>query len=257
MLFPYIDPTAFSIFGWSVRWYGLLYFVGISTGWWWMRRRACAFGLTRKDVDDFVPWLVLGVVLGGRLGYVLFYDLGSFLDNPQDIFKTWRGGMSFHGGLVGVLFASFFFTTRRRLSFGSFLDALALSAPIAIFCGRLGNLINQEVYGHITDVPWAVIFPVVDFYPRHPSQIYEALLEGALLFVVLNRAAPVLTGRPWRISGLFLLSYGTLRWFCELYRVPDGIVTMWDVTLTQGQLLSLPMLIAGAILLWWPLKKKT
>ncbi len=256
MLFPTIDPVAFTVLGWPVYWYGMMYLVGIWLGWCWARRSCVRFpGLLRQDIDDFVPWLVIGVIVGGRLGYVLFYDIAYFWAHPVDVFKTWQGGMSFHGGVVGVVLACVIYTTRRRIPLSSFMDNLALCVPVGIFFGRLGNLINQEVYGRITEVSWAIVFPAVDFFPRHPSQIYEALLEGVFLFVLLNTAVWSWARKPWALSGLFLVGYGTARWVCELYRVPDDVFVLGSFVVTQGQLLSLPMIAGGIFLLWRCLRK--
>jgi len=252
---PAIDPVAFEIFGWPVRWYGLMYLVGVWLGWLYIR--AYAYRSTRmmqKEIDDFLPWCIAGIVLGGRLGYVLFYSLDYFLKEPFLILHVWQGGMSFHGGLLGVAVAFLLFTWIRRLSLSLLVDFWVLGVPIGLFFGRIGNLINQEAYGRITTVPWAVVFPFVDGYPRHPSQIYEALLEGVLLFLILRLSVRTLIVRPWAMTGAFLLGYGVFRWFAEIYRVPDGLIVWGGMTLTMGQALSLPMIIIGGGLLWWRLR---
>lgn len=256
-IFPFVDPVAFSVFGWPVRWYGLMYMLGIWLGWLYVR--SVAYRSSRgmcKEIDDFLPWCVMGVVLGGRLGYVLFYDLSYFLENPALIWQTWRGGMSFHGGLLGVAFSFMLFAWKRGLSLALLTDFCVMGVPIGLFFGRIGNLINQEAYGRITDVPWAIIFPEIDGYPRHPSQIYEAFLEGLLLFIVLRVFAKHLLVKPWAITGLFLLSYGVVRWFAELYRVPDALIYFYGIHLTIGQVLSLPMMMVGGGVLWWRLRTR-
>ena len=258
MLFPDIDPVALTVGGWPVRWYGLMYLVGIWAGWLWARRQYTYFpGLSQRDVDDFIPWLIGGVIIGGRLGYVFFYDPLYFMAHPLDILKTWEGGMSFHGGVMGVGCALLWYAARRQIPVSSFSDNLVLCVPVGLFFGRIGNLVNQEVCGRMTDMPWALIFPRVDIFPRHPSQIYEALLEGLLLFVILNTAAPALSRKPWTLTALFLVGYGTARFVCELYRLPDHIYHVSWFTITQGQLLSLPMILGGGFLLWWQLRRRS
>ena len=185
MLFPNIDPIALTVLGWPIRWYGIMYLIGIWCGWLWARRQHCYFeGISQADIDDFIPWLVFGVIIGGRLGYVLLYDPIYFIAHPLDILKTWRGGMSFHGGVMGVACALLFYATRRKIPLSSFADNLVLCVPIGLFFGRLRYLIIQEVCVRITDVSWAFIFPAVDIYPRHPCQVYVVLL-GAVLPVIL------------------------------------------------------------------------
>jgi phosphatidylglycerol:prolipoprotein diacylglycerol transferase len=251
---PDINPVAIGLGPLQVHWYGLMYLVGFAAGWWLGRRRAATRpGWDAQQVADLVFFIALGVVLGGRLGYVLFYDLGSYLAAPLDVFKLWRGGMSFHGGLIGVIVAMWLFARRRGKAFFDVADFVAPLAPIGLGAGRIGNFINGELWGRVTDLPWGMIFadPRTGGLPRHPSQLYEALLEGLVLFVILwlysSRPRPFMS-----VSGLFLACYGCFRFAIEFVRMPDAqlgfLAGGW---LTMGQLLSLPMIAAGAAMLWW------
>jgi len=246
--YPDIDPIALSLGPLKVRWYGLMYVIGFIAAWWLARRRARQPGSTWKplDVDDLVFYSALGVILGGRLGWVLFYGLEGIRENPVQLFKVWEGGMSFHGGLLGVLLALALFARQRGKQIADVFDFTAPLPAIGLMAGRIGNFINGELWGKPTDVPWAFI---VEGTPRHASQLYEAALEGLLLFIILwtftSKPRPRLAP-----SGLFLVCYGSFRFLVEFVRVPDlnrGYLFLdW---VTMGQILSLPMIIAGLALL--------
>jgi phosphatidylglycerol:prolipoprotein diacylglycerol transferase len=249
LVHPQFDPVAFQIGPVSVRWYGLMYLVGfvlfVVLG---KLRAKRTPGWDARDVDDLLFYGVFGVILGGRLGYVLFYKPEWYLQHPLEVFAVWQGGMSFHGGLVGVLCALWLFGRRRGKRFLEVGDFVAPLIPLGLAAGRLGNFINGELWGRPASVPWAMIFPQVDNVPRHPSQLYQFGLEGVLLFVVLW----LYTRRPRPIgaaSGLFLLGYGACRFVAEYFREPDAFLGTLSLGLTMGQWLSLPMIVVGAILL--------
>lgn len=253
--YPHINPVAVRIGPLSVHWYGIMYLVGFASAWWLARRRAAQPGSSWRalDVDDFLFYAMLGVILGGRIGYVLFYGLPLWRADPLYPLKIWQGGMSFHGGLIGVLAAVAIFAWRRARHVGDVFDFTAPLPGIGLFFGRLGNFINGELWGKPTTVPWAFLVPNPNGGPpiaRHPSQLYEALLEGAVLFTILW----VFTRRPrsrYAASGLFLICYAVARIAVEFVREPDiGIGYIAFGWLTMGQLLSLPMLLAGLILVW-------
>ena len=249
-----LSPIAFSMGTFEVRWYGLMYLAGFLLGWMLGRFRASRLytDWRTNDVDDLLTFSMLAVILGGRLGYVLFYDLFTYLQDPLEIFKIWNGGMSFHGGLLGVLCAFCYFARTRKKNFLEVSDFVAPLVPQAIFWGRLGNFINGELWGKTTDLPWGIVFPGGGPWPRHPSQLYEALLEGVVLSVLLLTYAR--KRRPdGRISGLFAVGYAVFRFFIEFIRIPDvqlGYLAFgW---LTMGQLLCLPLLAVGLWLLLRP-----
>ncbi len=258
--FPNIDPVLIQIGPFAIRWYALAYVVGLIGGWMYARRlakndRLWAPGQLRPDaerLDDLLVWCALGVVIGGRLGYVLFYSGGEYLANPLEIFAVWRGGMSFHGGVTGCALAIVAYATWKKWPLLSTLDVVAAVAPIGLFLGRIANFINGELWGRATDVPWAVVFPHAGPAARHPSQIYEALTEGLLLFILL--ALVVRRGgfrRPGLVAGLFGVGYALARSFSELFREPDaqlGFLFGGDWA-TMGMVLSLPMLVLGAWLI--------
>lgn len=248
MVFP--DPVLIHIMGWPIRWYGLSYLVGIWLAFSYMGFIAQKSGVFhKKDVDQFLPWAVIGILLGGRLGYVFFYDPMMVWQDPVAIFKTWEGGMAFHGGFLGVVMAFTLFCWRHHLHMGRFADILAMGAPIGIFFGRLGNFINQEAFGRVTDVPWGVVFPKVDPLVRHPSQLYEAFLEGLFLWFLLYMLRPYVQRKPWLLSAVFLFGYGACRWLAELYRFPDGVFCVSGLCVTYGQFLSFPMLVIGGVMI--------
>ena len=253
--FPAIDPVLIEIGPFAIRWYALAYVIGIILGWRYARSLAAkgASPLTPPMLDDFVTWAVLGIVLGGRIGYVLFYDLQRYLETPVQIFAIWHGGMSFHGGLVGMILAMALFARHRGLRFFHVTDPIAAATPIGLFFGRLANFINGELYGRPTDVSWAIIFPRdPEGLPRHPSQLYEAGLEGILLLILLYIAAQRFDAlrRPGLESGLFLCGYAVCRIVVELFREPDVQIGFLLGGATMGQLLSLPMLVFGIAFIW-------
>lgn len=255
--FPAINPVLISIGPFSIRWYALAYIVGIIAGWFYARAIIASeklWGgpapLTMHDFDDFIIWITLGVILGGRTGYVLFYNLPHFAEHPIEIVQLWNGGMSFHGGVTGCVIAIVLFALYRRIPMLSLGDVTAAVAPIGLFLGRVANFINGELWGRPTDVPWAMIFPNGGPIPRHPSQLYEASLEGVVLFIVL--ALLVRAGalkRPGILTGSFALGYGVARIAGELFREPDVQLGFLWGGLTMGMLLSIPLMIGGIAVL--------
>ncbi len=257
MLAPNIDPVAIHLGPLKVHWYGLMYVLGFLALWFFATRRAKrdGSGWTAEQVGDLVFYGALGVILGGRLGYMLFYNLGHYLAHPLDALKVWQGGMSFHGGLIGVLLAMGYFARKNGKRFFDVTDFVALWTPIGLGFGRLGNFINHELWGKVTDAPWGMVFRDGGPLPRHPSQLYQAALEGVALFVILW-----LFARPPRptasVSGLFLAGYGAFRFLVEFVREPDpqlGYLAFGWVTM--GQVLSVPMVLAGIGLMVWAYRK--
>ncbi len=251
--FPTIDPVAVSLGPLAIRWYALAYLAGFLLGW-----RYCLWLAGRRtapphpiDYDDFLTWAVIGVILGGRTGYVLFYQLDFYLTDPGQILMLWHGGMSFHGGFLGVIVAVLVFSWRRGFSPLVFGDLLACAAPIGLFFGRLANFVNGELYGRATDVPWAMVFPRGGPLPRHPSQLYEAALEGLVLFTVLGLLARVASvrDRPGTLIGVFFIGYGLARTTVEFFREPDIQLGYLYAGATMGQMLSLPMIAIGVALI--------
>lgn len=251
--FPPLDPVLVQLGPFAIRWYALAYIGGILLGWVLARRLVRRPGWTvgAVDLDDLVLYATLGIILGGRLGYVLFYQSGWYLSNPLEILQVWRGGMSFHGGLVGVVLAVLLFAWRRGLDPLEVADVTAAVAPLGLFLGRIANFINAELWGRPTDVPWGVVFPGAGPEPRHPSQLYEAVLEGLLLLAVVQFLAwrPREPRHRGRIGGAFLVGYALARLTVELFREPDQHLGFLVGGLTMGQLLSLPMLAGGLLLL--------
>ena len=251
LVYPNFDPVAFRIGPLAVRWYGLMYLVGFILFIVLGRRRArkAAGNWRATDIDDMLFYGVFGVILGGRLGYVLFYKPGYYFAHPLEIFEVWHGGMSFHGGLLGVLIALWFFARGRGRRWLEVTDFVAPLIPLGLAAGRLGNFINGELVGRPTDVPWAMVFPQVDNLPRHPSQLYELALEGVVMFTVLWLVS--LKPRPrYLISGLFALMYGCFRFAVEFVRVPDAQLgyLAWG-WVTMGQLQSIPLIAVGLVLI--------
>jgi len=260
--YPDFDPVAFSIWIFDVRWYALAYITGLILAWVYCRWMAKLPPQRLKpiDFDDFLLWATLGVVLGGRLGYVLFYKPDYYLANPLEIVFIWRGGMSFHGGLLGVLTAIGLFARSRGVSYFTLSDIVGAATPIGLCLGRIANFINGELFGRTadsTEVPWAMVFPQGGPIPRHPSQLYEALLEGVLLFIVLHilvrRGALKRTGL---ISGVFMIGYGLARIVAEFFRQPDEFLQFVLPGTTMGQVLSTPMVLIGIGVTIWALRRK-
>jgi phosphatidylglycerol:prolipoprotein diacylglycerol transferase len=255
--FPAFDPVRIRIGPLAIRWYALAYIVGILLGWLYARaivRTERLWGgpapLTVTDYDDFVLWVTLGIILGGRIGYVLFYTAGYFAEHPLEMFELWRGGMSFHGGFLGCLAAVALFSHRRGIPFLSLADVTCAVTPIGLFLGRLANFVNGELWGRISDVPWAIVFPNGGPFPRHPSQLYEAVLEGLVLLAVLALAIRFgALRRPGTATGIFALGYGLARCFCEFFREPDAQLGFLWGGLTMGMLLSIPLMLAGVCLI--------
>jgi phosphatidylglycerol---prolipoprotein diacylglyceryl transferase len=258
--FPAIDPVAVSFGPIAIRWYALAYIAGLVLGWRWCLMLAMRppHVAKRQDVDDFLFWATLGVVLGGRLGYVLFYKPGFYLTHPAEILAVWEGGMSFHGGALGVILAMILFCWRRGINLLAFGDIIVCAVPIGLFFGRIANFINGELWGRPTDAAWGVIFPRGGPVPRHPSQLYEAALEGLLLFLVVNaleRFTP-LRQRPGALGGVFLIGYGLARMTAEFFREPDAFLGYLAFGATMGQLLSLPLVLLGLTLLAIALRRE-
>ncbi len=254
LAYPNIDPILFQIGPLAIRWYSLAYIAGLMLGWRYMRvlAKRPPEVAPERDIDDFLVWATLGVVLGGRLGYVLFYKFGFYMDNPAAIFQVWKGGMSFHGGLLGVVAAGLLFAWQRKIKILPFADIVACVSPIGLFFGRLANFINGELYGRVSDVPWAMVFPGGGPVARHPSQLYEALLEGVVLFVImffLGRVNAVRL-RPGMLTGFFLIGYAAARSFVELFRQPDSYLGFFAGGTTMGQWLSAPMAAVGLYLIF-------
>ncbi len=265
--YPDIHPEIFSIGpfaigNWSlgpfaVRWYALAYIAGLIIGW-----RYCLAIAKRppqvarpQDIDDFLVWATIGVVLGGRIGYILFYNFDQYAAHPIEVLYLWRGGMSFHGGALGVMVAIILFCRQRTIPMLAFADIIACAVPIGLFFGRIANFINGELWGRVTDVPWAMVFPTGGSEPRHPSQLYEAFLEGAVLFAVLwalQRLTPA-RRRPGTLTGVFLMGYAIARIIVEFFRQPDAQLGFLFWGITMGQLLSLPLLLVG---LWLVLRAR-
>ena len=254
------DPVAIQIFSLEIRWYSLAYIIGILLGWILSKRIFISDLNLREKFDDFITYIILGVIVGGRLGYVFFYNFNYFSNNLIDIFKVWEGGMSFHGGLIGVIITSIWFAKKNNQNAFNYLDIVSLVAPIGIFFGRIANFINSELYGVETKLPWAVKFIQVDNLYRHPSQLYEAFCEGIILFIILlyfrNKG---LMKIPGLMSGLFLFFYSIFRFLIEFLRVPDEQLGYLFVNLTMGQIISLIFLLIGIYLIVakYEIKKKT
>jgi phosphatidylglycerol:prolipoprotein diacylglycerol transferase len=264
--FPTIDPVLIEIGPIAIRWYALAYIVGIFLGWWYAKRlvgNPALWGpsgapMKPSDIDDFVVWCAVGIIVGGRIGYVLFYDLPRFAANPLEIFALWEGGMSFHGGFLGTVLAMVIFARVRNIPTWSLIDVIAPSVTFGLFLGRLANFVNGELYGRTTDVAWAMVFPGGGPEPRHPSQLYEALLEGVGLFILLR----ILTHRyhkletPAFVSGAFAAGYGTARTLVEFFREPDIQIGYLAGGLTMGMLLSIPMIVAGVVTMIWASRRR-
>ncbi len=258
LVHPQFNPVALAVGPLAIRWYGLMYLLAfvlvLVLGRWRIRQRPEA-GWHVRQLDDILSWGVLGVVLGGRLGYVLFYKPGYYLTHPLEIFYVWQGGMSFHGGFLGVLLAMWLFARHEGKPWLAVTDFIAPLVPLGLGAGRIGNFINGELWGRPTDVPWAMVFPNVDMLPRHPSQLYEFGLEGLTLFTLLwfFSARPRPLGA---VSALFLIGYGSFRFLVEFSREPDDFLGLLAMGLSMGQWLSLPMIVAGVAMMGWAYRRR-
>lgn len=255
MTYPQIDPVFFEVGPLQLRWYGLMYIIGFACSYFvaldLVKRKG--YDLTRRDVEDLLSICIVGLIVGARLGYCLFYNFGFYLHNPVKILAVWEGGMSFHGGLIGLLLAGLIFAYRHRKPYLMLGDLGALAATPGLFFGRMGNFINAELYGRLTDVPWAMVFPGGGPLPRHPSQLYEGLCEGILLFALLYLLSRKVSARGVLLS-CFLAFYGSMRIFLEQFREPDAQLGFLFGLFTMGQLLSSLMVAAGLALLAYALK---
>lgn len=251
--FPAIDPVLVQIGPFALRWYALAYIAGIVLGWMLARRMVALapVAATREQLDDFVTWATLGIILGGRLGYVLFYRPGYYITAPWEAAYVWQGGMSFHGGMLGVILAALWFCRRQSIPALRFGDRLAGVVPIGLGFGRLANFINGELWGRVSDAPWAMVFPTGGPEPRHPSQLYQAAMEGVLLFILLQVLVriPAIRAREGFVTGAFLAGYAVARMVGEVFRQPDAHLGFLFAGITMGQLLSVPMLAVGAVLM--------
>ncbi|MBS3952640.1 MAG: prolipoprotein diacylglyceryl transferase [Methylomicrobium sp.] len=255
--YPAIDPVAISLGPVNIHWYGLMYLIGFAGVWILGKKRAEKPGspVTPEAIEDLVTYGALGVILGGRLGYILFYNFNEFLNDPSVIYKIWQGGMSFHGGMLGVFIAMWLFARKQQCTMLQLTDIIAPLAPIGLGAGRLGNFINGELWGRTTDVPWSMIFPGGGPLPRHPSQLYEAFLEGIVLFIILwwftQKPRPVMAP-----TGLAVMLYGCFRFFVEFFRMPDAhlgyLALDW---VTMGQILSTPMILIGGLMVYFAYKR--
>ncbi len=260
LAFPHIDPVAVAIGPLAIRWYALAYVAALVLAWrylLWIAKKPGA-AMTARDVDDFLVWATLAIILGGRLGYVLFYKPGFYLDHPGQILQLWQGGMSFHGGLTGMLLAMVLFCRQRKISLLGFSDMIAVATPPGLFFGRIANFINGELFGRPSDAPWAMVFPAGGPFPRHPSQLYEALLEGLVLAIVMLvlRHGTRAHEKPGLLTGVFLMGYALARIIAEFFREPDAHLGFIAAGVTMGQILSLPLLALGLGLVWWSTQRK-
>ena len=244
------DPVALQIFSFEIRWYSLAYIIGILFGWIVGKRFFITNSVLKQTFDDFITYSILAIILGGRLGYVLLYNPKYYFYNFLDIFKIWEGGMSFHGGLIGVILASIIFAKKNNQNPYNYLDVVSIVAPIGIFFGRIANFINSELYGHETNLPWSVKFIQIDNLNRHPSQLYEAIFEGIILFLILIYFRKKgFMKIPGLISSLFLIFYSFFRFVIEFFRVPDEQLGYLYFNLSMGQIMSLTFFIAGIYLM--------
>ena len=244
------ESVAFSIFSLEIRWYSLAYIFGIIFGWVYCKKILIKDNNLLTKFDDYITYLIVGVILGGRLGYVVFYNFAYYINNPVEILMLWNGGMSFHGGLIGIIISNNLFVKKNNLDNFIFLDLVAMAAPIGIFLGRLANFINSELYGRQTDIFWSVKFLQVDNLNRHPSQIYEAIFEGIILFVLLNFLFKKYLSNSGVLSSLFLIFYSFFRFFIEFTREPDSQLGYLFFGLTMGQMISLVFFVIGMFLFY-------
>ena len=247
------DPVAFNIFSLEIRWYSLSYIFGIIFGWLYCKKKLIKNDSVGILFDDYIVYLIIGIILGGRLGYIVIYNLKYYFSNPLEIFMIWQGGMSFHGAVIGIILVTYIFSLKKKISAFYFLDLVSLSSPIGIFFGRIANFINSELYGKETDLFWSVKFVLIDNFNRHPSQIYEAIFEGLILFIILNFLISRDGKKDGYISSLFLIFYSIFRFLIEFTREPDAHIGLLIFNLSMGQLMSVFVLFAGIFL--WKFKK--
>ena len=244
------DPIAFQVFSVEIRWYSLAYIVGLLLGWIYCKKFLIIDKDKKNQFDDYISYVIIGIVIGGRLGYVFFYNPSYYLENLNEILMIWNGGMSFHGALLGIVFATILFCKKNKVNIFYYLDLVALSAPIGIFLGRIANFINSELYGRASDIIWSVKFIQIDNLNRHPSQIYEAIFEGIFLFIILNLFHFKLTKKNGLASSLFLILYSLFRFFIEFTREPDTHIGLILFNMSMGQIISVIFFIIGMILFY-------
>jgi len=251
------DPVAFEIFSLEIRWYSLSYIIGLVFGWYFAKNKLIKDSTQKEYFDDYITYLIISIILGGRLGYVIIYDPIYFISNPVEIIKIWQGGMSFHGALIGIIIGTHLFCKNKNQNIFSYLDVVAVCSPIGIFLGRISNFINSELYGIETNVPWSVKFIKIDDLNRHPSQIYEAIFEGVLLFIILSKLFYKLRNTPGIISGYFLILYSFFRFVIEFFREPDQQLGYLFFNLSMGQIISCIALTCGLIIIYYKNANRT
>ena len=251
------DPVAFELFSFSIRWYSLAYIFGIIFGWIYCKKILIKNDTIQKLFEDYISYLIIGIIVGGRLGYVIFYNFTYFLNYPIEILMIWNGGMSFHGALIGIIIGTYFFCKNKNQNIFSYLDVVAVCSPIGIFLGRISNFINSELYGIETNVPWSVKFIKIDDLNRHPSQIYEAIFEGVVLFIILIMLFGKLRKIPGIISGYFLILYSFFRFVIEFFREPDQQLGYLFFNLSMGQIISCIALTCGLIIIYYKNANRT
>ena len=250
-----LNPVLINFWSFEVRWYSLAYIFGILIGW-WIAKKIIVFKIETKNIafnirifDDLISYIIISIIIGGRFGYIIFYNLSYYLNNPLDVFKIWQGGMSFHGALIGVILGTYLFSNKVKINLFFFLDIIACVAPVGIFFGRVANFINGELYGKPTNLSWSVIFPDVDRIPRHPSQLYEAVLEGFMLFIILIVLTYKKSANTGLVSALFMVLYGLFRIIAEQFREPDMQVGYLFNLFSMGSVLSFFMILMGLFIL--------
>ena len=251
------DPVAFNLFAFEIRWYSLAYIFGILFGWFYCKKFLIKDKIISSLFDDLITYLIIGIIVGGRLGYILFYNLKYYSQNFIEIFFIWEGGMSFHGGLIGIIIATYLFSKKHKINKYIFLDLISVSAPIGLFFGRIANFINGELIGKATNGNWGVIYPKIDSIPRHPSQLYESFLEGIVLFIILNLIYFKKKYKTGTVSFAFLFFYGIFRFISEIFREPDAQLGYLVGSFSMGMLLSLIMIIFSIILFYKKNETKT
>ena len=249
-----LDPILIDFGFLAIRWYSLAYILGIILGWWWGKKiikhilKNIIIKFNIEEFDDLITYLIISIIVGGRLGYIIFYNLGYYINNPLDVIKVWEGGMSFHGALLGIIIGTYLFSKKKNVPAFFLLDVIACVSPIGIFLGRIANFINGELIGKVTEISWSVIFPAIDSLPRHPSQLYEAVLEGAILFLILNSLIFKQRYIMGTCSYLFLIYYGIFRIISEFFRQPDIQIGYLFNLFSMGTLLSFLMILAGLVI---------